>query len=92
MLTPSTLVIVERITNGNKSHDSNAPVLQQHVQNECLVIIEDNVIRLGGNRLQDYGLPTPKRNGNAFDQEIAREMSYNVDSQTVDDHEKKVGF
>ena len=82
--------ILHRITNGNKSHDSNAPVLQQHVQNECLVIIEDNVIRLGGNRLQDYGLPTPKRNGNAFDQEIAREMSYNVDSQTVDDHEKKL--
>ena len=40
-------------------HDLSSP--NDEITNECLILLEDKLLSLGGVSLQDYGLPTPSR-------------------------------
>ncbi|XP_071578043.1 uncharacterized protein [Temnothorax nylanderi] len=51
------------------------------VYNRCLVMIEDAVMALGGQELEQYGLPQPKRFGGVLgNRDYLRETNYDVNA------------
>ncbi|XP_077264817.1 uncharacterized protein LOC143898893 [Temnothorax americanus] len=51
------------------------------VYNRCLVMIEDAVMSLGGQELEQYGLPQPKRFGEVLgNRDYLRETNYDVNA------------
>ena len=52
----------------------------ESVFNRALILLEDHILHIGGQCLDNYGLPKPNRNeeDNA-EKEIARELTYDAD-------------
>lgn len=64
--------------------------LSEPILNQALLALETKVIQLGGNGLQDFGMPAPERDsGMGLPQDILREMSYNIDDLAREVREKE---
>ena len=61
--------------------------------NKALILMEDHLINLGGQNIEQYGLPKPNRNQEVhIAQEIMRELSYDIESleNHVEDNEPRL--
>lgn len=50
--------------------------------NETLILLEDKLEAINGNKLADYGLPAPTRGRATMSKEVLRELSYDVAEQS----------
>ena len=82
--------IMHRAKIANPVTDANLPILEERVYNECLVQIENQLIQLGGQKLANFSLPSPKRENDTLDEDVTRELSYHVDKDDVLELEKKM--
>ncbi|XP_071652985.1 uncharacterized protein [Temnothorax longispinosus] len=59
----------------------SAQQVMDEVYNRCLVLIENAVVALGGQELQQYGLPQSKRSGGVLgNRDYLRETNYDVNA------------
>ena len=70
----------EDIRNQHRLQYGNASLsYNDDIYNETLVLIEDAVLGMGGQKLHSYGLPATDREISRVPREVQREMNYDTD-------------
>ena len=66
--------------------------MSERIINECLILIQEKLFTLGGNKLQFYGLPDPQRESTVLEDQhlIFVETSYQINVDEVTRNEEKL--
>ena len=82
--------LIHRAKTANSVSDAQLPILEERIYNVCLVLIENQLLQIGGQKLENYCLPSPIRESNYLDEEVTREMAYHVEEEDVALNETKL--